>query len=49
VRLVEELVGAMQAKGGVWFARGRELADHVRAHPEARREIDFDHPARRSP
>jgi hypothetical protein len=27
----------------VWFARGRELADYVRAHPEARREIDFDH------
>jgi peptidoglycan/xylan/chitin deacetylase (PgdA/CDA1 family) len=43
VRLVEELVAAMQAKGGVWFARGRQLADHVRAHPEARREIDFDH------
>jgi hypothetical protein len=35
----------MQAKGGVWFARGRELADYVRAHPKARREIDFDHPA----
>ena len=35
----------MQAKGGVWFARGREIADYVRAHPEARREIDFDrHP-----
>jgi peptidoglycan/xylan/chitin deacetylase (PgdA/CDA1 family) len=44
VRLLEELVSAMQAKGGVWFARGRELADYVRAHPEARREIDFDHP-----
>jgi peptidoglycan/xylan/chitin deacetylase (PgdA/CDA1 family) len=49
VRLIEDLVGAMQAKGGVWFARGRELAAHVRAHPEARREIDFDHPARPSP
>jgi peptidoglycan/xylan/chitin deacetylase (PgdA/CDA1 family) len=44
VRLLEDLVGAMQAKGGVWFARGRELADYVRAHPMARREIDFDHP-----
>jgi len=43
VRLLEDLVGAMQARGGVWFARGSELAAHVRAHPEARREIDFDH------
>ena len=43
VRLLEDLVGAMQTKGDVWFARGRELADYVRAHPEARREIDFDH------
>jgi len=42
VRLLEDLVGAMQAKGGTWFARGRDLAAHVRAHPEARREIDFD-------
>jgi peptidoglycan/xylan/chitin deacetylase (PgdA/CDA1 family) len=42
VRLLEDLVVAMQAKGGVWFARGRELAGHVSAHPEARREIDFD-------
>jgi peptidoglycan/xylan/chitin deacetylase (PgdA/CDA1 family) len=42
VRLIEELVGAMKAKGGVWFARGRDLAAYVRAHPEARREIDFD-------
>jgi len=43
VRLLEDLVGAMQAKGGVWFARGRELADYVRANPAARHEIDFDH------
>ena len=42
VRLLEDLVTAMQAKGGVWFARGREISGHVRAHPEARREIDFD-------
>ena len=42
VRLLEELIGAMQSKGGVWFARGGELADYVRAHPEARRETDFD-------
>jgi peptidoglycan/xylan/chitin deacetylase (PgdA/CDA1 family) len=45
VRLLEEIVRAMQAKGGVWFARGREIAGYVQAHPEARREVDFDHSA----
>ena len=43
VRLLEDLVCAMQARGNVWFARGREIADYARAHPEARRETDFDH------
>ncbi len=42
VRLLEELLTAMQSRGGVWFARGAEIARHVRAHPEARRELDFD-------
>ncbi len=42
VRLLEDLVRAMQAKGGVWFARGREIANYVRANPAARREIGFD-------
>jgi hypothetical protein len=42
VRLLEDLVGAMREKGGVWFARGRELAAYVRANPGARREMDFD-------
>jgi len=42
VRLLEDLVGAMRQEDGVWFARGREIADHVRRHPEARRAIDFD-------
>ena len=42
VRLLEDLVTDMRAKGGVWFARGHEIASHVRAHPAARREIDFD-------
>ena len=42
VRLLEDLISAMQAKSGVWFARGSELADYVRANPGARREIDFD-------
>jgi peptidoglycan/xylan/chitin deacetylase (PgdA/CDA1 family) len=42
VRLLEDLVGAMREKGGVWFARGREIADYFRAHPQARRELNFD-------
>lgn len=45
VRLLEEIVRSMQAKSGVWFARGREIASYVREHPEMRREIDFDHVA----
>ncbi len=45
VQLLEDLIRAMQAKAGVWFARGHELAAYVRARPAARREIDFDHPA----
>ncbi len=44
VRLLEDLVNAMREKGSVWFARGHEIASYVSAHPEARREIDFDHP-----
>lgn len=42
VRLLEDLVDAMRDKGGVWFARGHEIASYVAAHPGARREIDFD-------
>ncbi len=42
VRLLENLVRAMREKGGVWFARGREIASHFYAHPTARRELDFD-------
>lgn len=42
VRLLEDFIGAMRAKGGVWFARGREIADFFRNHPHARLEIDFD-------
>jgi peptidoglycan/xylan/chitin deacetylase (PgdA/CDA1 family) len=42
VRLLEEFVVAMRNKGGVWFARGREIADFFRRHPQARQEIDFD-------
>lgn len=43
IRLLEELITKMRAKGGVWFAQGREIARYVRAHPERRRETDFDH------
>ena len=42
VRLLEEIVCGIQERGDVWFARGREIAAYVRAHPEARREVDFD-------
>jgi hypothetical protein len=42
VRLLETLVNAMREKGGVWFARGNEIASYFKKHPEARREIDFD-------
>jgi hypothetical protein len=33
----------MQAKGGVWFARGREIAAYFRSNPAARAETDFDY------
>jgi peptidoglycan/xylan/chitin deacetylase (PgdA/CDA1 family) len=42
VRLLEDLINAMRDRGGVWFARGREIADYFRDHPGARREVDFD-------
>jgi peptidoglycan-N-acetylglucosamine deacetylase len=42
VQLLEDLVGAMREKGDVWFARGREIADYFRRHPQARRAVDFD-------
>lgn len=44
VQLLEDLVNAMKAQPGVWFARGAEIAAYAAAHPEARREIDYDHP-----
>jgi peptidoglycan/xylan/chitin deacetylase (PgdA/CDA1 family) len=42
VQLLEDLIGDMREKGGVWFARGREIANYFRARPQARRAIDFD-------
>jgi peptidoglycan/xylan/chitin deacetylase (PgdA/CDA1 family) len=45
VRLLEDLVRAMQATGDVWFARGAEIAAWVKSRPGARREIDLDHPS----
>ena len=44
VRLLEDLVTAMQERGGVWFARGAEIAEYVRANPAARHELDLDRP-----
>ena len=42
IRLLEDLIGDMREKGGVWFARGREIASYFHARPEARRTVDFD-------
>lgn len=42
VRLLEDLIQAMRDQGDVWFARGHEIATYAAAHPEARRELDFD-------
>jgi peptidoglycan/xylan/chitin deacetylase (PgdA/CDA1 family) len=39
VRLLERLVGAMRAHGGVWFATGEEIARYVLEHPDARRDV----------
>lgn len=44
VRLLEELLTRARDRGHVWFARGREIAEYVRDHPEARREVNFDSP-----
>jgi hypothetical protein len=32
----------MQEKGGVWFARGAEIATWFKEHPDARRELALD-------
>ena len=42
VRLLEELITKAHERGHVWFARGHEIAEFVRDHPEARREVNFD-------
>lgn len=42
VRLLERLIRDMRAAGGVWFARGHEIARWVADNPDARREVDFD-------
>ncbi len=42
VRLLERILTKAKSLGGVWFARGSEIAQHVINHPEARRELDFD-------
>jgi len=45
VRLLEDLIMAIQERGATWIARGREIASYVREHPHARRETDLDHPS----
>lgn len=42
VQLLERLVTAIIATEDAWFATGREIAEWIRDHPQARREIDFD-------
>lgn len=42
VRLLERILRGLRDCGDVWIARGAEIAEYVRAHPEARREIDLD-------
>ena len=42
VRLLEEIVNKIRQKGEAWFARGREIADHLISGPERRREIGYD-------
>jgi peptidoglycan/xylan/chitin deacetylase (PgdA/CDA1 family) len=49
VQLLEDLVGAMRERGGVWFTRGREIADYFQKNPRARREMDFDVPKTSTP
>jgi peptidoglycan/xylan/chitin deacetylase (PgdA/CDA1 family) len=49
VQLLEKLVGAMREKGGVWFARGNEIADYVYRNPNVRRELDLDAAATSEP
>jgi peptidoglycan/xylan/chitin deacetylase (PgdA/CDA1 family) len=42
VRLLERPIRDMRAAGGVWFARGHEIARWVADNPDARPEVDFD-------
>lgn len=42
VQLLERLIGGILETDDAWIATGAEIADWVRTHPEARREIDFD-------
>lgn len=44
VRLLERLLNKAREKGGVWFARGSEIATYVKKNPRARREVNFDAP-----
>jgi hypothetical protein len=39
MRLLEEL---LKDKGGLWFARGCEIAAYTRSHPGAQPELDLD-------
>ncbi|MCB1065835.1 MAG: polysaccharide deacetylase [Verrucomicrobiae bacterium] len=42
VQLLERLIFGIIDTGDAWIATGSEIAAWVKAHPDARREIDFD-------
>ena len=44
VKLLERLICEILATGDAWFATGSEIAAWYKAHPDARRTIDFDIP-----
>jgi Predicted xylanase/chitin deacetylase len=42
VRLLERIIRDIQSDNAAWFATGSEIANHVLANPNARREINLD-------
>ncbi|MDF1737920.1 MAG: polysaccharide deacetylase [Verrucomicrobiales bacterium] len=44
VKLLERLITGILESNDAWVATGSEIADWVSRHPNARNEIDFDHP-----
>ncbi len=42
IQLLERILRGILESGDAWITNGTSLAEYVRDHPEARREIDFD-------